>query len=229
MLANHKDVTAVDREESRFAHALLTRKEVADLTKCDLQRPDCNKCLNSGRSCPGYRRDAVFVNYDTASATKEQRCSLIGEPRDRPQSTEDDAKVPRAARYQPKRKKHPETRLVVRVNDQHVFRELFAGEFLRIYLPTSANSPRVPLSWPQLVFDVPTEALALESAMAAVSLSVVGNATNNPTLSIEGSKKYGQALWELQKTLWDKRLMYKDETLAACNALILYEACSHLL
>ena len=65
--------------------------------------------------------------------------------------------------------------------------------------------------------------------MAAVSLSVVGNATSNPALSIEGSKKYGQALWELQKALWDKRLMYKDETLAACNALILYEVRSLLL
>ena len=61
--------------------------------------------------------------------------------------------------------------------------------------------------------------------MTAVSLSVVGNATKNPTLSIEGSKKYGQALWELQKALWDKRLMYEDGTLAACNALILYEVC----
>ena len=196
--------------------------DVADLTKCDLRRPDCNKCLNSGRSCPGYRRDAVFVNYDTTSATKALRCL---ESHDNPRSTADDAKVLRAVPYQPKRKKHPEMRLAVRINDQHVFRDLFAGEFLRIYLPTSANSPRVPLSWPQLVFDFPTEGLALEAAMAAISLSVVGNATKNPALSIEGSKKYGQALWELQKALWDKHLMYKDETLAACNALILYEVC----
>ena len=133
--------------------------------------------------------------------------------------------VSRAARSQPKRKKHPETRLAVRVNDQHVFRDQFAGEFLRIYLPTFANSPRVPLIWPQLVFNLPTDGLALEPAMAAVSLSVVGSATSNPALSIEGSKKYGQALWKLQKALWDKHLMYTDETLAACNALILYEVC----
>ena len=59
--------------------------------------------------------------------------------------------------------------------------------------------------------------------MAAVSLLVVGSSTSNPVLSVEGSKKYGQALWELQKALWDERLMYKDETLAACNALLLYE------
>ena len=75
------------------------------------------------------------------------------------------------------------------------------------------------------MFDSPTKGVALESAMAAVSLSVVGNAGNNLALTMEGSKKYGQALWELQKALWDKRMMYKDETLAACNALILYEVC----
>lgn len=64
--------------------------------------------------------------------------------------------------------------------------------------------------------------------MAAVALSIVGSATNNHAFSVEGSRKYGQALWELQKALWDERLMYKDETLAACNGLLLYEVCPNL-
>ncbi len=65
--------------------------------------------------------------------------------------------------------------------------------------------------------------------MAAVSLSVVGRATNNDTLAVEGFRKYGQALRELQRALWDEALMYRDETLAACNALVLYEVrlCSY--
>jgi hypothetical protein len=36
-------------------------------------------------------------------------------------------------------------------------------------------------------------------------------------------KLYGQGLRELQHALWSPKLMYKDETLAACMALAMYE------
>ena len=123
----------------------------------------------------------------------------------------------------PKKKEHPESRLVAQVNNQHVYQNLFMGEFLGRYLPTAGNCPQVPLTWLQIVFNVPTESPALNQALAAVSLSVVGRATNNPTLVFESSRKYGQALWELQRALWNERLIYRDETLAACMALVLYE------
>lgn len=124
---------------------------------------------------------------------------------------------------QPSRPAKPAPPNHARVNDQHVFKNLFAGEFLRIYLPSANNCPQGPLTWLQLVFSVPTDGLALEHAMAAVSLSVVGRATNNNTLIVEGYRKYGQALRELQRALWNQGLMYRDETLAACNTLVLYE------
>lgn len=54
-------------------------------------------------------------------------------------------------------------------------------------------------------------------------MSVVGRATDNQNLVIEGSRFYGKALWELQRALWDERLVYRDETLAASHALVLYE------
>ena len=109
------------------------------------------------------------------------------------------------------------------MNDQHVFQNLFAGEFLRIYMPSPNNCPKGPLTWLQLVLHMSTDGLVLEHAMAAVSLSVVGRATNNNTLTVEGYRKYGQALRELQRALLNVGLMYRDETLAACNALVLYE------
>lgn len=134
----------------------------------------------------------------------------------------------RAATVLPIRQEQAELQLATQVNNQQVFQDLFAVEFLRIYLPTANNRPRVPLAWPQLVYDTPTEGPALGLSMAAVSLLVVGSSTSNPALSVEGSRKYGQTLWELQKALWDERLMYKDETLAACNALLLYEVYPNL-
>ncbi|KAH6687349.1 hypothetical protein F5X68DRAFT_10120 [Plectosphaerella plurivora] len=40
--------------------------------KCDNQRPQCKKCLDSGRECAGYQRDIVFI---TATVEDAGRCS----------------------------------------------------------------------------------------------------------------------------------------------------------
>ena len=56
--------------------------------------------------------------------------------------------------------------------------------------------------------------------MAAVTLSVIGRVTNNPTLAVESSKNYGQALCELHRALWEECLMYREETLAACSCAL---------
>ena len=185
--------------------------------------------MKSGRRCPGYDRDTVFLNQTGASTTRTT--SLDSTTTATPgtvRATAGGSRRPRAATVRTLRQEQPEIQLATQVNNQQVFQDLFAGEFLRIYLPTANNRPRVPLAWPQLVYDIPTEGPALRLSMAAVSLLVVGSSTSNPTLSVEGSRKYGQALCELQKALWDERLMYKDETLAACNALLLYEVYPNL-
>jgi len=154
---------------------------------------------------------------------KSSSKSSIAPPRDQTKASADDQITRRATRTQLSRTAKPALQNLVRVDDQYIFQNLFAGEFLRIYLPSANNCPQVPLTWLQLVLNLPTDGLVLEHAMAAVSLSVVGRATNNDTLAVEGFRKYGQALRELQRALWDEALMYRDETLAACNALVLYE------
>ncbi|KAL8830687.1 MAG: hypothetical protein Q9191_001292 [Dirinaria sp. TL-2023a] len=137
--------------------------------------------------------------------------------------TAGDRQIRRATNIQFKRQVRPEVQMTAQINNRHIFRDLFAAEFLRIYLPTSEFCPQTPLTWLQLVFNVPTEGTALDCAMAAVALSVVGRAANDAALSVESSRKYGQALWALQRALWDERLRFQDETLAACTALVLYE------
>lgn len=144
-------------------------------------------------------------------------------PRDETQASADDQRTGRATRSQPPRQTKAAMQNLARLTDQYMFKNLFAGEFLRIYLPSANNRPQVPLTWLQLVLNTPTDSLVLDHAMAAVSLSVVGRATNNTTIAVESSRKYGQALLELQRALWQESLMYRDDTLAACNALVLYE------
>lgn len=70
---------------------------------------------------------------------------------------------------------------------------------------------------------LPTVTTALECAILAVSTAKLGRLDDNEVLIRESLKFYVQGLWELQKALWNPKLMYKDETLAACMALIMYE------
>ncbi|KAK9242881.1 hypothetical protein V1506DRAFT_509025 [Lipomyces tetrasporus] len=64
---------------------------------------------------------------------------------------------------------------------------------------------------------------ALETASLAISAAALGRVHNDTTLINESPKLYTQGLRELQNALWNPKLMYDDETLAACLSLSLYE------
>lgn len=78
-------------------------------------------------------------------------------------------------------------------------------------------------NWLTSIPALPQLSSALEAAILAVSTAKLGRLNDNPVLLHESLKFYVQGLWELQKALWDPGLMHKDETLAACMALIMYE------
>jgi hypothetical protein len=74
-----------------------------------------------------------------------------------------------------------------------------------------------------LVAELPEMTPALEAAVLAMSTAKIGRLNNDPVLVKASLKSYVEGLWELQKALWDPKLMYRDETLAACMALWMYE------
>lgn len=63
----------------------------------------------------------------------------------------------------------------------------------------------------------------LDPSLLAVATASLGRLHNNEVLVHESLKFYANGLWELQKALWDPKLMYKDQTLAACMTLMAYE------
>lgn len=70
---------------------------------------------------------------------------------------------------------------------------------------------------------LPDYTKALEASILAIATAKLGRVSGNEVLIHESLKFYVNGLWELQKALWDPKLMYKDDTLAACMALITYE------
>jgi hypothetical protein len=78
-------------------------------------------------------------------------------------------------------------------------------------------------NWLRMLPTLPYFTGALEASILAVSTAKLGRLNDNPVLIHESLKFYVQGLWELQKALWDPILMHRDETLAACMAMIMYE------
>lgn len=197
--------------------------------QCDLQLPDCGQCLKRGQQCPGYRRETIFLNqnatYSTALSRSNSKTPL-------PTTTANQSKSRRRGSAQERRGQdnapaktitYKEPRLQAQVHHQYAFRDLYIADFLSIYLTRTSSSATTPASWLQIVINVPTPGEALCFAISALSLAVVGRARGNLALSVEGARKYGKALWELQKALWDDHLKFQDQTLAACITLVLYE------
>jgi hypothetical protein len=78
-------------------------------------------------------------------------------------------------------------------------------------------------AWMTILPSIPSPTKALETAAYAVSLARLGNTLHAPELQRESLKLYTQGLRRVQLALWDRRLMYSDETLAACMLLAIYE------
>lgn len=64
---------------------------------------------------------------------------------------------------------------------------------------------------------------ALESSSLALATSALGRACKDSSLVHESGKLYVRSLAELQRALWNPRLVNEDETLATCLTLSLYE------
>jgi Fungal specific transcription factor domain len=77
--------------------------------------------------------------------------------------------------------------------------------------------------WLLLLPEMPTLTVALETSILAVCTARIGRLNADQVLLQEGLRLYTRGLCELQKALWNPKLMYREETLAACMALTMYE------
>jgi hypothetical protein len=114
------------------------------------------------------------------------------------------------------------------------YREQIMSEFMYTIMPARkkiledpdryrVTSNRIAGNWFAMVPTLPDITAALEASTLAICTSRLGRINGDMILVRESLKFYTQGLWELQKALWDPKLMYREETLAACMSLIVYE------
>lgn len=118
----------------------------------------------------------------------------------------------------------PTPRLGRMVDSYRPFQQQLLGEFMHAFIPNYATPTATEdASWLVCVPGMVGSAPALEAALMALSTSQLGRAHDCVELVHESRRLYCVSLRELGRALKDKDMVYRDETLAACVALSLYE------
>jgi Fungal specific transcription factor domain len=156
-----------------------------------------------------------------------------GEVNSRPASRNNDHVLPYFQRDESNRPRRIEctkssSPLTKQISLSSAFRDQFFNQFISSWIPDAdlavqKRKPKDGMVWLMLLPELSTRTRALEVSTLALCTARVGRLHDDPVLVNESMELYGQGLRELQKALWDPNMMYKDETLAACIALSMYE------
>jgi hypothetical protein len=216
-------------------------------TQCDEGRPSCNRCIQRGDDCYGYRdpqntylfkseneRTATLVSRK--AQTRRRASSLSSSSRTKSTSAPssiDDSELETAAQNLNlgtaypwlKNEKSREQKQEPSVEKRAV--DKFFEKFV-LFPCNSASSSGFLEQLPMLFEEVQTEGrIALRWAVRAVSFASLSNEVEkgNEELGRKASVCYGKALEALGETLRNKEESVSDYTLMTVVVLDLFEVC----
>lgn len=113
------------------------------------------------------------------------------------------------------------------LSQHQLLQQQLFSDYVSNYIPDverdTASLRNSEKSWLTLFQSSSELTKALSVSFLALSTAALGRQHDDTALIMESRKLYGLSLRELQKALWNPKLMYSDHTLAACLALSLYE------
>lgn len=189
--------------------------------QCSLERPSCYQCVKSNRVCLGYQKELVFISTSgpdvgrKASRITTHQGSLLRE-------VEADRQV-QIISGQPDVQARTQVLNESRKLQEAAYRHQLLGTFISRYGTATDSRILGQRSWLGLIPTLPKLDSALESSTYAFCTARLGREWSNPSLVQESMKLYVRGLQQVQIALWDPRLQYEDETLAACMLLCMYE------
>lgn len=177
--------------------------------------------------CTGYQRERVFILC--TGPTDENQATTDETHRSGNSSSEGGTK-PNLAQSGG-RKDHARassircTALQIPLKSlSHVaYRQKLLDEYISSSVPVAQIGSTGEKPWLLLLPGLPNPTRALEMSTLALCTAKLGRGGEDEVLVRSSLRLYTEGLYELQKALWDPNLMYKDETLAACMALAMYE------
>jgi hypothetical protein len=213
--------------------------------QCSFERPDCFRCIKSVRACLGYERDRVFIHSDAIAESKKhhkQQSNSSAQHKENLQTIsceiiESSVNQVVGSKSSQSRDIEPRSgKQLIRAGSNHILngditwklqndsmRQQFVGSFALQYQVSPLSESQGIRSW---IADIPfiiSPTKALATSTYAIALARLGMLMNDQSLVQESLYHYTHGLSLLQQALWDPKLMYSDETLAACMLLALYE------
>ncbi|KAF2672373.1 hypothetical protein BT63DRAFT_194719 [Microthyrium microscopicum] len=189
--------------------------------KCTLERPECAQCMKSGRVCLGYQRDRIFVHSDANTVAEKSRGQV--KPRvitTSSPSTDTSWSSPSSIDSRFDLEVDPDASLSLSSTAlrNYVLSDFISG-YKGLYQLRNASTP----NWLRIIPTHANPTKALETAAFAVSLGTLGDTLQNRDMLSESLRLYTRGLNDMQAALYDPKLMYEDDTLAACMLLAMYE------
>lgn len=187
--------------------------------------------MRGRRSCEGYDKYNVFIIRTTDGLQKRKPLDEAKPRRTLTKtgfSINGDRTTPEGSQLISGIKPEPisnpdDPSLEIAINTVPVFLRRAESLFMEYWVPL--NISRVPRRsiWFATIVSRGTRSSALEASMKALTLTRLGRMTCDDSLVRLGSTAYGIALQELQKALYDKDLMWDDDTLAAGRVCVQHE------
>ncbi|EXJ80167.1 hypothetical protein A1O1_08309 [Capronia coronata CBS 617.96] len=200
--------------------------------RCGLEQPSCAQCIKSKRVCAGYRRYPIFIQHTVTDGTKAES-AVRHETANLSSRTGATAQQQQAETSKPIETPTVNTDsllpllslsfLVGHINPHPALRQQLLEEYLSLYCPKAHLGPMQRRLWLFQLPIMPHMNLALEVSMMALCVAKLSDVYHDPTLRYESLRLYHRGIHQLQKALWDPKLMYHEQTLAACIALATYE------
>ncbi|KAL9063061.1 MAG: hypothetical protein Q9157_008446 [Trypethelium eluteriae] len=195
--------------------------------RCDLGKPTCDRCAQSGRECEGYERFPTFLNRNAQGLqrrkpleeAKPRRSTLAESSSARLSQAQQQTALASAYASQGGRSSPLGQPDAVQQYERQIF-----ATFMGVYCPATVPLPPNRFTtWFHLIPTMEDPGDTLRHAAKALAASRVAFVYNDPNMKLRAYDAYGKALRELQKALWDPNAMYRDETLAAARALVAFE------
>jgi hypothetical protein len=115
-------------------------------------------------------------------------------------------------------------RMPRQINNNTVTMERFHSVFLESYLPIQHQDGLKGLgSWLTKVMHLSQPEKGLDYSLRALSMTRAGRICKDPNLVAQGRIAYGCALQRVQNDMMRQELLQKDQMLAACWLLAVYE------
>ncbi|KUJ10559.1 uncharacterized protein LY89DRAFT_740268 [Mollisia scopiformis] len=205
--------------KSKGCHTCRRRR-----VKCDLGQPNCARCTKIGKVCEGYERGLVFLNR-TATGLEKRKGLEEALPRKSSESTILGNNIEGIADGSCLADMNVEAqRVPPQIDGKILIVKRYESLFLEDFLPSDPRRGGNILGlWLLESVCAVKPNRALDCANEALFLTRVGRMNGDSSTATQGRLRYGQALREVQRALLDKIEALRDETLAACQALSLYE------